>query len=155
MSKILIVEDDAEIAMLEKDYLEINDFETEIVADGEVRNTPQEPNAAAIYAEMIDKNRGAFNQETLSECQEIVKAAVAEYGKGDEMERQMRINPSLIFATQYVNFGNQVNIYWNGPTEQKPDNILGVYPIQEKLKELESANMTDSYDTNIIKNVWN
>lgn len=35
MSKILIVEDDAEIAMLEKDYLEINGFETEIIGDGE------------------------------------------------------------------------------------------------------------------------
>ncbi|BFH13925.1 response regulator transcription factor [Paenibacillus melissococcoides] len=34
MGKILIVEDDAEIAMLEKDYLEINGFETEIIADG-------------------------------------------------------------------------------------------------------------------------
>jgi DNA-binding response OmpR family regulator len=34
LSKILIVEDDAEIAMLEKDYLEINGFETEIMADG-------------------------------------------------------------------------------------------------------------------------
>ena len=34
MSKILIVEDDAEIAMLEKDYLEMNDFETKIIADG-------------------------------------------------------------------------------------------------------------------------
>ncbi|KPU44371.1 transcriptional regulatory protein YycF [Oxobacter pfennigii] len=34
MSKILIIEDDPEIAMLEKDYLEINGFETEIVSDG-------------------------------------------------------------------------------------------------------------------------
>jgi len=34
MSKILIVEDDTEIAMLEKDYLEINGFEAEIIADG-------------------------------------------------------------------------------------------------------------------------
>jgi DNA-binding response OmpR family regulator len=34
MTKILIAEDDAEIAMLEKDYLEISGFETEIVADG-------------------------------------------------------------------------------------------------------------------------
>jgi DNA-binding response OmpR family regulator len=34
LKKILIIEDDAEIAMLEKDYLEINGFETEIVADG-------------------------------------------------------------------------------------------------------------------------
>ena len=34
MRKILIVEDDAEIAILEKDYLEINGFETEIIADG-------------------------------------------------------------------------------------------------------------------------
>jgi DNA-binding response OmpR family regulator len=35
LSKILIVEDDADIAMLEKDYLEIDGFETEIIADGE------------------------------------------------------------------------------------------------------------------------
>ena len=34
MSRILIVEDDQEIAMLERDYLEIEGFETEIIADG-------------------------------------------------------------------------------------------------------------------------
>ncbi|WP_127529351.1 response regulator transcription factor [Paenibacillus kobensis] len=34
MTKILIAEDDAEIASLERDYLEINGFEIEIVADG-------------------------------------------------------------------------------------------------------------------------
>ena len=35
MSKILIVEDDVEIAMLERDYLEIEGFETQTVSDGE------------------------------------------------------------------------------------------------------------------------
>jgi len=34
LSKILIVEDDTEIAILEKDYLEINGFETEVMVDG-------------------------------------------------------------------------------------------------------------------------
>jgi DNA-binding response OmpR family regulator len=34
LKKILIIEDDAEIAMLEKDYLEINGFETEVIANG-------------------------------------------------------------------------------------------------------------------------
>lgn len=34
MSRILIVEDDKEIAILEKDYLEISGFETETMADG-------------------------------------------------------------------------------------------------------------------------
>jgi DNA-binding response OmpR family regulator len=34
MSKILIIEDDPEIALLEKDYLEINGFETEVISDG-------------------------------------------------------------------------------------------------------------------------
>lgn len=34
-TKILIVEDEEEIAMLEKDYLEINGFETVVEADGE------------------------------------------------------------------------------------------------------------------------
>lgn len=35
MSRILIVEDDAEIAMLESDYLNINGFETNVISDGE------------------------------------------------------------------------------------------------------------------------
>ena len=35
MSKILIIEDDSEIAMLERDYLEIEGFETMVIADGE------------------------------------------------------------------------------------------------------------------------
>ncbi|MBN7773835.1 response regulator transcription factor [Clostridium aminobutyricum] len=34
MSKILIVEDDDEISMLERDYLEINGFEADIIPDG-------------------------------------------------------------------------------------------------------------------------
>lgn len=34
MPKILIVEDEDEIAMLEKDYLEVSGFETDIVSDG-------------------------------------------------------------------------------------------------------------------------
>lgn len=34
MAKILIIEDDAAIAEIEKDYLEINDFEVEIACDG-------------------------------------------------------------------------------------------------------------------------
>ncbi|TWH56726.1 DNA-binding response OmpR family regulator [Desulfitobacterium sp. LBE] len=34
MSKILIIEDDPEIALLEKDYLEINGFAAEVIGDG-------------------------------------------------------------------------------------------------------------------------
>ncbi len=36
MPKILIAEDDKEIALLEQDYLEIHGFDTEIIADGEL-----------------------------------------------------------------------------------------------------------------------
>ncbi len=39
MAKILIVEDDEEIAFLEQDYLEIHGYETEIVADGDLACT--------------------------------------------------------------------------------------------------------------------
>jgi len=35
MSKILIIEDDLNIASLEKDFLEINDYEVDIIADGQ------------------------------------------------------------------------------------------------------------------------
>lgn len=115
-------------------------------ADSEIRNTTGEPNAAAIYEEMAEKHAGAFNQETFAESQKIVEAAAAAYGKGDELYRQLRIDPTLKFSSEYVDFGNQVNLYWNGPAEQDPDHILGVYPIQEKLGELQSANRTDHYE---------
>ena len=36
MSKILIVEDDPEIAMLERDYLEIEGFETQVTDNGQM-----------------------------------------------------------------------------------------------------------------------
>lgn len=35
MQRILFVEDDKEIAILERDYLEINGFETEIISNGQ------------------------------------------------------------------------------------------------------------------------
>ena len=35
MEKLLIVEDDEEIAFLERDYLEINGYEVDIKSDGE------------------------------------------------------------------------------------------------------------------------
>ena len=34
MQKILIIEDDGDIATIERDYLELNDFQVEIAADG-------------------------------------------------------------------------------------------------------------------------
>ena len=39
MKHILIVEDDEEIAMLERDYLEIEGFQTQVIADGEAAET--------------------------------------------------------------------------------------------------------------------
>ncbi len=116
-------------------------------SEGQVRNTPGEPGAVPVYEELLGKHAGPLDRETYLECQEIVKAAATEYGRGDELERQMRINPSLVFAARYVGFGNQVDRYWNGPAEQDPNNILGVYPIREKLRELEAANRADSYES--------
>ena len=34
MKKILIIEDEEAIAMIEQDYLELSNFETEVVGDG-------------------------------------------------------------------------------------------------------------------------
>ena len=45
MPKILIVEDDVEIAMLERDYLRIEGFETQTVSDGEAAADPGAPAA--------------------------------------------------------------------------------------------------------------
>lgn len=44
MSKILIVEDDRDIASLEKDYLEMSNFDVDIISDGSNINEQLENN---------------------------------------------------------------------------------------------------------------
>ena len=45
MQKILIVEDDADIAAIERDYLELNGYQVETAPDGSVKTTKPDPDS--------------------------------------------------------------------------------------------------------------
>lgn len=101
---------------------------------------------ATEYDRLIAENTGKFNAQLYEESKEIYKAAVDKYGSGEPLFVAVNRDPVLRFHSLYVRFGQSVEAYWNGPEKQNPNDILGVYPLQEKLKELENANQTDSYE---------
>ena len=101
---------------------------------------------ATEYDRLIAENTGKFNAQLYEESKEIYKAAVDKYGSGEPLFVAVSRDPVLRFHSLYVRFGQSVEAYWNGPQKQNPNDILGVRPLQEKLKELENANQTDSYE---------
>ncbi len=106
---------------------------------------------AAEYDRLIVENTGKLNQQQYEESKEIYKAAVDKYGTGEPLAVQVNRYPVLRFHSLYVRFGQSVDAYWNGPEKQNPDDILGVYLLQEKLEELENANQTNSYEYRLYK----
>ena len=56
MAKILIVEDDEEIAMLERDYLEIEGFQAQVISDGGAAEEAALTGAYDLI--LLDLNRG-------------------------------------------------------------------------------------------------
>ena len=59
-------------------------------------------------------------------------------------------NPIQKFHSDYTKFGKIVHEYWYGSEYQDQESIMGVYPIQEKLKEL--SGKTDTYEYRYYKN---
>lgn len=106
---------------------------------------------ATEYDRMIVENTGKLNPQQYDESKEIYKAAVDKYGSGEPLFVAVNRDPALRFHSLYVRFGQSVDAYWNGPEKQNPDDIFGVYPLQEKLEELENANQTNSYEYRFYK----
>ncbi|HYE84095.1 MAG TPA: hypothetical protein VEG39_18275 [Clostridia bacterium] len=104
------------------------------------------------YIRLVSENTGKLNPEQLAEFRAISEATEAEYRKGNEDGFYMYLhhNPVQKFHNDYTKFGERVHEYWNGPEYQNEANIMGVYPIQEKLKEL--SYKTDIYEYKYYKN---
>lgn len=112
----------------------------------ELDNSEQSKQAIQEYKRLLSKNTGTFDPMQYDESKAIYEAAVAEYGTGEPLAIQVNRNPVLKFHFRYNSFGERVNTYWNGPENQSNEDILGIYPIQDRLNELEESNQTDSYE---------
>jgi type III secretory pathway component EscS len=99
------------------------------------------------YIRLFSENAGRFNPEQYAKYKAISEATEAEYKKGNEDGFFMYLhrNPVQKFHRDYTEFGNRVHEYWNGPEYQDETIITGVYPIQEKLKELSGKTDTREY----------
>lgn len=103
------------------------------------------------YSRLVAENTGQFNPEQYAESRAITEATEAEYRKGNEDGFYMYLhrNPVQKFHSDYAKLGKRVHEYWYGPEYQDQDNILGVYPLREKLKEL--SEQTDTYEYKYYK----
>jgi ABC-type transport system involved in multi-copper enzyme maturation permease subunit len=99
------------------------------------------------YIRLVSENTGGFNPEQFAKSKAISEATEVEYRKGNEDGFYMYLhrNPVQKFHNDYTKFGKRVHEYWNGPEYQDEANILGIYPIQEKLKELSGKTGTNEY----------
>ncbi|MEB9896382.1 hypothetical protein P4K96_23380 [Bacillus cereus] len=113
----------------------------------------EKKNAVSEYTRLVSENSGKLNPNQLAESQTIIDAVIAEHGSGEGFRYLLNRDPVLKFHYRYAAFGQNVNEYWNGPQEQDKGNIKGVYPLQEKLKELEADGQTGTYEYNIIPTV--
>jgi len=104
------------------------------------------------YLRLVSENAGKLDPEQFAESEAIARATEAVYRKGNEDGFIMYLarNPVQKFHNEYARFGERVHEYWNGPEIQDEANIVGVYPIQEKLKEL--SDQTDTYEYKYYKN---
>ena len=99
------------------------------------------------YIRLVSENTGKFNPEQFAESKAISEATETEYRKGNEDGFYMYLhrNPVQKFHSDYAKFGERVHEYWIGPEYQDKANIMGVYPIKEKLKELSDKKDTYEY----------
>ncbi|MGI6554078.1 MAG: hypothetical protein ACOX2P_01455 [Bacillota bacterium] len=106
------------------------------------------------YIRLVSENSGKFDPEQFAESKAISEATEAEYRKGNEDGFYMYLhrNPVQKFHSDYTKFGKRVHEYWNGPEYQDQENIMGVYPIQEKLKEL--SDKRTPMNTDITRIAW-
>ncbi|MCM3630015.1 hypothetical protein M3194_22025 [Paenibacillus glycanilyticus] len=102
--------------------------------------------ATSLYTNLIAEHSGKLDQEQLVRSQNIRDAAIAKFGAGEGLMVRINRDPELKFHVQYAGFGKKVNDYWNGPAEQSKDDIKGIYPLRDKLKELEAAGQTNHFE---------
>ena len=104
------------------------------------------------YIRLVSENSGKFDPVQFAESKVISEATEAEYRKGNEDGFFMYLhrNPIQKFHSDYTKFGKIVHEYWYGSEYQDQENIMGVYPIQEKLKQL--SGKKDTYEYRYYKN---
>lgn len=102
--------------------------------------------AISEYTKLMSEHTGKLDQEQLVKSQEIRDKAISEHGTGEELNMKINRDPVLKFNMRYAQFGQRVNEYWNGPAEQNKADPRGINPLKEKLKELEAAGQTNSFE---------
>jgi ABC-type transport system involved in multi-copper enzyme maturation permease subunit len=100
------------------------------------------------YSELATAAAGPYNAEQAAVSEAAYNAALAVYGNADYLARLSLTNPELRFHLAYNEYAASVSAYWNGPEDgQDLSNIMGVYPLQKKIGELESENPTGAAGT--------
>lgn len=108
-------------------------------------NQSEIPNAYDTYVQQVETHRGSYDEAAFQKAQEVVAKAFEVYGRGEGFNQQRNRDPQLRFAFEYVQFGNRVNQYWHGVSEQRTT-IIGVLPVEAELARLTLAGETQTYE---------
>ena len=101
----------------------------------------------SIYNELANAVAGPYNPEQAELSNIAYETAKERWGTDEGVEKMSSNDPQLKFDKAYRDYANTVEEYWNGPLlGQDVDNITGIYPLQQRLAELEAAGATDTYD---------
>jgi ABC-type transport system involved in multi-copper enzyme maturation permease subunit len=118
----------------------------------ELDDSPQSVQAIIEYKHLLSENVGKIDAGQYEESRAISEEAIAKYGAGEPLAVQINRDPILKFHTQYTQFGQRVDEYWNGPENQNSADIKGVYPLKEKIALLEAEGETNSYKYRYYQN---
>ena len=101
----------------------------------------------STYNELANAVAGSYNEEQANLSNTAYDTAKERWGTDEGVSKMSSQDPQLKFDKAYHDYANTVDEYWNGPISgQDMDNITGIYPLQERLAELETAGATDTYD---------
>jgi len=101
----------------------------------------------STYNELASAVAGPYNAEQAELSNIAYDAAKERWGTDEGVSKMSSQDPQLKFDKAYHDYASTVDEYWNGPISgQDLDNITGIYPLQERLGELEAAGATGTYD---------
>jgi len=101
----------------------------------------------STYNELANAVAGPYNAEQAELSNTAYDAAKERWGTDEGVTKLSSQDPQLKFDKAYHDYTDTVYEYWNGPIlGQDVDNITGIYPLQQRLGELEAAGATGAYD---------
>ncbi|WP_167959052.1 ABC transporter permease subunit [Anaerosporobacter faecicola] len=107
--------------------------------------TFQEDSSFSEYSMLADKVTGPLDETVASSCSTNIDQLMKIFGSEHSVKRRSAKDSNTKLDFEYTQFANRVNAYYNGTSNDDKEDPTGIEPLKAKLKELEDAGKTDTY----------